>query len=197
MEKLKRKLVENRINLDEDFYELSKKYILLLLEYNKIHNITGAKTADKIIENIYDSIFPLPYIQNPKTILDIGTGAGFPAIILAFALPNVKIYLVEPNRKRVAFLTLAKVSLKLKNITIIPKRVEQIEGLEIDLITSRAVTEMELLFKISKKIISKNTKFLFYKGSNLENEMKMSGDFEYEIIKRDFRNYIFIRQFNG
>ena len=193
---LEKRVLENNINLDKEFYIFCDKYITELLKYNKVHNITGAKDEIDIIENIYDSIFPLPYINLPKTVLDIGTGAGFPALILAFALPKSQIYLVEPNFKRVAFLTLIKTSLQIKNITILPKRVEEIDNLEVELITSRAVTSLELLLKISQKIISKKTKSLFYKGSSLKKEMQKNGNFEYKIIERGFRNYLFIRQKN-
>ena len=196
LENLKKRLLKDNIELNQKFYILCEKYISYLLKYNKVHNITGAKDEINVIENIYDSIFPLPYLDLPKTVLDIGTGAGFPALILAFALPKSQIYLVEPNLKRVAFLTLIKTSLQVKNITILAKRVEKIDDLEVELITSRAVTSLELLFKISRKIISKKTKFLFYKGSSLKEEMKKDSHFEYKIIKREFRNYLFIRQKN-
>ncbi len=194
LENLKEKLEKADIKLNENFYKICQNYIYYLMQYNKTHNITGAKTVQSIEDNIFDSLYPIRFLPTVETILDIGTGAGFPGMLLAFALPDTKVYLVEPIKKRAAFLTLIKSSLSLKNVEIINKRVEDIEKLKIDLITSRAVTNIDLLFKISKNLIDKETKFLFYKGSNVESEI--TREFDYQIINRDMRNYIFIRQLN-
>ena len=192
LKNLRAKVKKADINLNEKFYKFCQNYIYYLMQYNKTHNITGAKTTQGVEENIYDSLYPICFLPQVKRVLDIGTGAGFPGMILAFALPNTKFYLVEPIKKRASFLTLIKSSLSLDNVEIINKRVEEVEGLKIDLITSRAVTNIDLLFKISKNLITKETKFLFFKGSNVQNEI--TKEFDYDIINRDMRNYIFIRQ---
>jgi len=192
LKNLRAKVKKADISNNEKFYKFCQNYIYYLMQYNKTHNITGAKTTQGVEENIYDSLYPICFLPQVKRVLDIGTGAGFPGMILAFALPNTKFYLVEPIKKRASFLTLIKSSLSLDNVEIINKRVEEVEGLKIDLITSRAVTNIDLLFKISKNLITKETKFLFFKGSNVQNEI--TKEFDYDIINRDMRNYIFIRQ---
>jgi len=86
----------------------------LLHEWNQIHNLTGAKTIDAIYVNIIDSLYPLTFIQKPKTLLDVGTGAGFPGIVLAMALPECEVVLAEPLKKRVSFLKYAAIDLATK-----------------------------------------------------------------------------------
>ena len=58
-----------------------QRFTELLLEWNKIHNLTGAKTPFEVEKNIEDSMFPTTFIKEPSSILDVGTGAGFPGLI--------------------------------------------------------------------------------------------------------------------
>ena len=168
-----------------------EKYIDLLLKYNKTHKLTGAKTKDEVLFHINDSLYPFEKYKGVKKVLDIGTGAGFPGIILAIAYPEIEFFLVEPLQKRVAFLYLVKSTYNLKNATIISKRVEDIEAFEIDLITSKAVSSAERLIKLSKEFIKSGVKLLLYKGKNVENELKNLKN--YEIIKNGSLNYLIVR----
>ena len=102
---------------------------------------------DDIYENILDSLYPLNFIDEFNSFADIGTGAGYPGLILAIARKDVKSYLIEPRVKRVAFLNFVKASLGLNNLTILQKKSRKCRRFEVDLITSRAVTNTNLLFK--------------------------------------------------
>jgi len=168
-----------------------EKYIDLLLKYNKTHKLTGAKTRDEVLFHIKDSLYPFDKFRGVKKVLDIGTGAGFPGMILAIKYPEVEFFLVEPLQKRVAFLYLVKSTYNLKNVTIISKRVEDIEAFDVDLITSKAVSSAEHLIELSKDFIKEGVKLLLYKGKNVENELKNLKD--YEIIKNGSLNYLVIR----
>jgi len=173
--------------------EQFKKYIELLLQYNKIHRLSGAKNSADVQANIEDSLYPSNFIDfsQIKNVVDIGTGAGFPGMILAIAYPDVHFTLVEPLMKRTAFLHLVKSTYDLKNVKIEQSRIEDIEPFDADLITSRAVAKTNFLLKLSENFISKNTKFLFYKGEGVFDEVDES--MEYEIIPRGKRNYLYIK----
>ncbi|HHB94055.1 MAG TPA: 16S rRNA (guanine(527)-N(7))-methyltransferase RsmG, partial [Campylobacterales bacterium] len=80
------------------------KFSTFLMEWNAIHNLTGAKTRGEIFANIEDSLYPTKFIDTPSSILDVGTGAGFPGLILAIAYPNARVVLCEPRNKRASFL---------------------------------------------------------------------------------------------
>ena len=70
-----------------------------LLKWNKVHKFTNYKTKEEIFAQIEDSLYPLEKIKDAKTAIDIGTGAGFPGLILAIAMPYTLWYLVEPLKK--------------------------------------------------------------------------------------------------
>ena len=165
----------------------------LLLRYNKVHNISGVKNADEVDNNIEDSLYPIKFLDMGKidSVLDIGTGAGFPGLILSIAYPDISFVLAEPNLKKAAFLHLVKSTLNLENVTIKSERVEEIEPFYADLITSRAVSKSSFLIDIAQDFIGKNSVLLFYKGENVQKEIEEK--WQYEIINRNKRNYLFIK----
>jgi 16S rRNA (guanine527-N7)-methyltransferase len=186
-------LFKEKYTLPIGFDEKCEIFSNLILKYNKVHNITGAKTKDTVIENIEDSIFPITFLplQNIKNAIDIGTGAGFPGLILAMALPDTHFTLFEPIAKKSSFLHLVKTSLKLKNVTITTKRVEQAEAFNVDLISSRAVTNTNMLIKLCKEYITDSSMLLFYKGERVDEEVINLTNFK--IYKKDRRNYLLIK----
>ena len=122
---LKITLEEDGIELPENFFYNIQKYKEHLFKWNKIHNLTGAKNEQTVDEFIYDAVFAVSFLPKVGTLMDIGTGAGFPGMILAFALPQTQVTLVEPLSKRASFLQFIKADLKLNNVTVVKKRVEQ------------------------------------------------------------------------
>ena len=190
---LKQLLEENQLHFENKFYEDCEVFIKLLQQWGVVHNLSGRLTRSDIEENILDSLYPLSFIDKYKSFADIGTGAGYPGLILAMALRDVKSYLIEPRIKRVSFLNFVKASLKLDNLTVICSRVESIKDLQVDLITSRAVTNTSLLLDITKNIKKDSSSYLFYKGSMLEEELEIAKVNEYKIVNRKDRNYLYIK----
>ena len=190
---LKQLLEENNLHFDDKFYEDCEVFIKLLQQWGMVHNLSGRLLRSDIEENILDSIFPLNFINKYNSFADIGTGAGYPGLILAMALRDVKSYLIEPRIKRVSFLNFVKASLKLENLTVICNRVEEVKDLQVDLITSRAVTNTSLLLDITKNIKKENSSYLFYKGSMLESEIEIAKINDYKIVNRKDRNYLYIK----
>ena len=190
---LKQLLEENNLSFEDKFYEDCDVFIKLLQQWGMVHNLSGRLTRSDIEENILDSLYPLNFIEKYESFADIGTGAGYPGLILAMALRDVKSYLIEPRIKRVSFLNFVKASLKLDNLTVICSRVEQVKDLQVDLITSRAVTNTSLLLDITKNIKKENSSYLFYKGSMLESEIEIAKINDYKIVNRKDRNYLYIK----
>ncbi len=190
---LKQLLEENNLHFDDKFYEDCEVFVKLLQQWGMVHNLSGRLTRNDIEENILDSVYPLIFINKYTSFADIGTGAGYPGLILAMALRDVKSYLIEPRIKRVSFLNFVKATLKLDNLTVICNRVEQVKDLQVDLITSRAVTNTSLLLDITKNIKKENSSYLFYKGSMLENEIEIAKLNDYKIVNRKDRNYLYIK----
>lgn len=190
MTNLKQTLQDDGILLPDDFFYNIQKFKEHLFKWNKIHNLTGAKDEKTIDEFIYDAIFPLSFLPKCKNLLDIGTGAGFPGLILAMGLPETEVVLVEPSPKRSSFLQFVKADLQLGNVRVVKKRVEDMESEIFELITSRAVTDTEMLLELSKNLRNKNSKLLFYKGERVYDEV--SKDMKHKIIKTKNRHYLLI-----
>jgi len=183
-------LLKDNITLDPQFFDYVKRYKEHLKKWNKIHNLTGAKKEALMDKFIYDAVFPVSFLPSVKNILDIGTGAGFPGMILAFALPETEVILCEPLQKRASFLQFIKADLGLKNVTVANCRVEELEPQPIDLVTSRAVTDTKMLMQLSAPFISKGSKLLFYKGERVFEEVDAS--LNHKIIQTQNRHYLII-----
>lgn len=190
---LKQLLEKNNLTFDDQFYKDCDVFIKLLQQWGKIHNLSGRLSTEDIEENILDSLYPLNFIDNYDSFADIGTGAGYPGLIIAMARKDMKAYLIEPRIKRVSFLNFVKASLKLENLTVICDRVEKVKDLSVDLITSRAVTNTSLLLNITDNIKKEDSSYLFYKGSMLSEEMQIAQVNDYKIVKRNDRNYLYIK----
>ncbi len=190
---LKQLLEKNNLTFDDQFYKDCDVFIKLLQQWGKIHNLSGRLSTEDIEENILDSLYPLNFIDNYDSFADIGTGAGYPGLIIAMARKDMKAYLIEPRIKRVSFLNFVKASLKLENLTVICDRVEKVKDLSVNLITSRAVTNTSLLLNITDNIKKEDSSYLFYKGSMLSEEMQIAQVNDYKIVKRNDRNYLYIK----
>ena len=187
-------LEREEITLKEEIIIRLESFASLLHEWNQIHNLTGAKSIDAIYVNIIDSLYPLTFISEPKMLLDVGTGAGFPGLILAIALPNTAVVLAEPLKKRVSFLKYAAIDLSLGNVSVEGKRVEHITHDAFDLITSRAVTNTKLLLELTQNISNEKTQYLFYKGSRVFDEVAdVQHQLKYDIVQKNQRNYLYIK----
>ena len=183
-------LLKDNIVLDPQFFTYVTQYKEHLKKWNKIHNLTGAKKEELMDKFIYDAVFPVSFLPEVKNILDIGTGAGFPGMILAFALPDTHVILCEPLQKRASFLQFIKADLKLKNVTVANCRVEELEPQDIELVTSRAVTDTKMLMQLSAPFIKPGSKLLFYKGERVFEEVDDS--LNHKIIKTQNRHYLII-----
>lgn len=141
----------------------------LLLKWNKTINLISAKTSDDIMNrHILDSVQLLPFINKESKIIDLGSGAGFPAIILSIA--GVRdITLIESDSRKAAFLVQAS-KISGNNIKILNDRIENVKNLQCDIITSRAFAELASIFEYSSKIKVKS-KFLLHKGAGYKTEI--------------------------
>ena len=187
-------LDQEEIRLNDETIIKLENFASLLHEWNQIHNLTGAKSVDAIYVNIVDSLYPLTFISQPGSLLDVGTGAGFPGLVLAIAYPETEVVLAEPLKKRVSFLKYAAIDLVLPNVKVEAKRVEFVEHDAFELITSRAVTNTKLLLDLTQEISDSKTEYLFYKGSRVFDEIEdVQHQLDYDIVQKNQRNYLYIK----
>lgn len=189
-----KKFEELNIGLDARFFERAQLFIELLKQWGKVHNFTAELEEEQIVNNMLDSLYPLKFLHSFSSFADIGTGAGYPGMILAIARPDVYGCLIESRSKRVAFLNFLKSTLKLDHLEVICDRVEKVNHKEpFDLITSRAVTNTALLLELTQNISNAQSSYLFYKGSKLEAELQETALKQFEIIRIKDRNYLYIQ----
>ncbi|MBZ7936361.1 16S rRNA (guanine(527)-N(7))-methyltransferase RsmG [Campylobacter sp. B0100352/1] len=172
----------------KDFEEKVKIYQENLIKFNKIHNLTQIKNIE---ENIIDSIKILSFFDfsKVKNIADIGSGAGFPAIFLAFLLES-NFYLFEPNPKKAAFLRTIKIECELSNLNIYKEKVQENKNnIKADVITSRALMDVKPLIQICKDLSSEKTTFILWKGSEIYKELEGLENKNYQIFESGFRKY--------
>ena len=180
-----------KININITNKQLIKleKFYHLMIEWNKKINLTRITEEKEVyLKHFYDSLTLNKVIdlKNIKTLCDIGTGAGFPGIVLKIIFPNIKITLIDSLQKRVNYLNEIIKELELDNIEAIHTRGENYQG-EFEVVTSRAVANIEKLVNYTMHLVSKNGVFIAMKG-NLEKE------FNEQIRKKIERKYIIAKQ---
>ncbi len=167
-----------KINIDITSMALDKleKYYNILIEENKKINLTRIiEKEDVYLKHFYDSLTLNKIIDlNNKNLCDIGSGAGFPGIVLKIVFPNLSVTLIDSSEKRCRFLNLVIDKLELKNIKVVNNRAEnysmQVRE-EFDIVTARAVSNIKELLEISFPLVKVNGYFIAMK-SNIENEIK-------------------------
>lgn len=139
-------------------------------------NLTAIKNKDDFyVKHYLDSIYIFKkYNLNFKTLIDVGSGGGFPGVVLAIFYPHSHIYLIESIGKKCVFLTEATKKCRISNISIINDRVENINNIKGDIITARAVSTVKNILKHTIQLSHKKTKWIIYKGMKMLNEVSES-----------------------
>lgn len=147
-------------------------YYKLLISYNNNVNLTAiTKEEDVYLKHFYDSLtlFKGIDLKENLKICDLGTGAGFPGLVLKIVFPNLFITLVDSLEKRIKFLDLVIKELELKNIKTVHSRIEEFKEIEaFDVVVSRAVSKINILLELGCKLPKVNGLFVFMKGNILE-----------------------------
>jgi len=173
----KEELEKLNINLTNQMEEQLEKYYSMLIEYNKIMNLTGITEKESVyLKHYYDSLTLNKIIDLNKidTLCDVGTGAGFPGIVIKIVFPHIKITLIDSLNKRIQFLNQVIKELGLKDIEAIHARIEEygIKNREkYDLVTARAVAPLNILLEYSIPLVKVDKYFIAMK-SNIDEEIK-------------------------
>ena len=165
----------NELGHENDFLLIEKLeiYLATLKKWNKVYNLTAINEDNEIItKHFLDSLSVNGFIQNSQRILDVGTGAGFPGLILALFNPDKSFVLVDGVSKKISFLQEMIGKLNLKNVMAVHIKVEEYKVTEqFDIIISRAFAEIKKMIKLTKHLIKVNGKFIAMKGPDVMNEL--------------------------
>ena len=161
-------------NFDDGKSILTKltEYKKILIKENENMNLIGKSTIIDLDErHLLDCIQIVKYLpQHEKSIMDIGTGAGLPGIILSI-IGFKNLHLVEKSPKKSSFLENCKLRLGL-NYVVHNTSISEISNLNVDYITARAFASIEKIIYMTKKIINKQTKFILHKGKSYLTELE-------------------------
>tara|TARA_B100000768_G_scaffold176533_1_gene189409 strand:- start:413 stop:1030 length:618 start_codon:yes stop_codon:yes gene_type:complete len=172
--------LENTLELGIEKLELENKAYLynklliykdLLIKWNKVFNLISVKATEEIVTHHFlDCLAVVPYIEG-KNILDVGSGAGMPGIIIGLCYPEKKITLVDSVGKKTAFLKQTCAELKLSNITVINKRIEDVTTNKLfDSIIARAFSDMQMLIDLTKHLIENKGTWYGMKSKKINEE---------------------------
>lgn len=175
---------ENNIKITEEQEGKFRKYYELLTEWNQKVNLTAITEYEEVVrKHFLDSALLMrceKFCCNKETeILDVGTGAGFPGMVLAVLCPEASFVLLDSLRKRVDFLNLVIEALALENVQVFHGRAEDY-GREkdfrnrFDLVVSRAVAELPLLLEYCIPFVKKGGYFVSYKGRKYKEEIELA-----------------------
>lgn len=180
------KSIESRI--ETEAAKRVSSYLDMVLERNEHINLTAVRDRDEaLVKHVVDSlaIIDLPEFKEAKTIIDVGTGAGFPGALLAIACPEKEFVLLDSTLKRLKVIDEFSEALDISNITTLHARAEEINRKPphsgaYDLCISRAVANLNTLSSWCLPFVKKGGHFISYKGENYGAEL----DAAYSTIKR-------------
>ena len=171
------------LNLSDHQIDQLADYIDLLMKWNKAYNLTAIRDPkEMVVKHLLDSLSIVSHIDD-SPLLDVGTGPGLPGIPLAITRPDLDITLLDSNGKKTRFLTQAKVSLKLDNVTVIHGRVEDaVSASNTDsdkrykIVTSRAFASLSDMVTLARDTLATGGRFVAMKGVVPEEEISALPD---------------------
>jgi 16S rRNA (guanine527-N7)-methyltransferase len=182
---LKKYLEEIEVVFSPDQIRTVEDYLDIVCEYNKKVNLTGTKKREDIFtRHFLDSISILKFKKDffnggsdIEKIIDIGTGAGLPGMILSIFLKDKLFYLVDKKEKKIEFLNLLASELKIKNVIIVKGRAEELAREELyrekfDMVLTRALTKFKISCELLIPFCRINGRIIFYKSLKVFDELK-------------------------
>ena len=169
------KLEHLNITLDESQKTTLLEYLVLLKKWNTSFNLTSIPEQNWVTELLLDALVALPYIK-AGPVLDVGSGAGLPAIPLAIALPQIHFTLLDSNGKKTRFINQVVIDLQIPNVDVVQSRVEDYaESDGFAVITSRAFAALEQFVSLTAHLLAPRGEWLAWKGENVSAELNRLG----------------------
>lgn len=157
------------------------EYLSQLLKWNKTYNLTAIRDADQaLIQHIFDSLSIVPILEKQRKkqqnkdlrLLDVGSGAGLPGIVIAIMVPEIKVTCVDTVEKKMTFVRQMGGVLKINNLEALHGRVENMSRVEYDIVTSRAFASLSDFANLAGQQVVKDGYLLAMKGKEPKEEIK-------------------------
>jgi len=154
----------------KNFTDQCLKYYALLEEWSRVFRLVGHRNPEDVAVNLFlDSLVPAAYVPESAHLLDVGSGAGFPGLVLRLFRPDLQVTLVDANRKKVNFLKQVRLELGLSGLQALQCRLEkeacgQLREHAYDVALSKALGTMELLVRLAGPYLKSEGSFMVMKG---------------------------------
>jgi 16S rRNA (guanine527-N7)-methyltransferase len=146
-------------------------YLSLILKWNRIYNLSAIRDPiESVKKHLLDSLSIIHFVQ-PGLLLDVGSGAGLPGIVIAIMKPETEVFVLDSVGKKCRFMQAVKSELALENLSVVNSRVESFKSKKsFSQITSRAFAEASKTIQLTKHLLEENGRYLLMKGSNIHEE---------------------------
>ena len=159
------------ISLSDKQIQQLLRYLSLILKWNRIYNLSAIRDPiESVKKHLLDSLSIIHFVQ-PGLLLDVGSGAGLPGIVIAIMKPETEVFVLDSVGKKCRFMQVVKSELALENLIVVNSRVESFKSKKsFSQITSRAFAEASKTIQLTKHLLEENGRYLLMKGSNVLEE---------------------------
>lgn len=180
MQELEHWCVQRNIKVPTEFFHQMIVLKELLYKWNTLHNLTRVPQQDFVVRHVIDSLILLekvPSFMQHRKVIDLGTGAGFPGVPLAAALPDAEFCLLDSSEKRILFIEQACAKMSIKNVYPVHARIEEFikdlnQVANYDAVVSRALAPLKKLLPLAMPFCAETGKMYFLKSESLHDELQ-------------------------
>jgi 16S rRNA (guanine527-N7)-methyltransferase len=158
-------------------------YLAELKKWNRAYSITALRDdMDVVVSHFLDSALYMAGLdESVRSVADIGSGGGFPGVPMRILRPELEVYLIEPNRKKASFLRSLLGRLGLRDVRVHESRMEQLSGITVDAVVTRALFSVHELYEGASGIVGEGGRLILSKGPKYEEELREL-EIEYEVL---------------
>ncbi|MFM8233156.1 MAG: 16S rRNA (guanine(527)-N(7))-methyltransferase RsmG [Candidatus Methylopumilus sp.] len=171
------------LKLSDQMIDQLMTYLNLVEKWNRVYNLTAIRERDEMIKlHFLDSLSILNHVH-VKNILDIGSGAGFPGIVLAITKPELKVTVMDSVNKKTTFMRQVKSELALTNLDVVNSRVEDYQPITLfEAVTSRAFSNLKNMMSLTQHTLQKEGVWLAMKSKDVKEELEEFEKNQYTLI---------------
>jgi 16S rRNA (guanine527-N7)-methyltransferase len=171
------------LKLSDQVIDQLMTYLNLVEKWNRVYNLTAIRERDEMIKlHLLDSLSILNHVH-VKNILDVGSGAGFPGIVLAITKPELKVTVMDSVNKKTTFMQQVKSELALTNLDVVNSRVEDYQPTTLfEAVTSRAFSNLKNMMSLTQHTLQKEGVWLAMKSKDVREELEAFEKNQYTLI---------------
>ncbi len=171
------------LNLSDQMLDQLMVYLNLIEKWNRVYNLTAIRERDEMIKlHFLDSLSILNHVEM-EHVLDVGSGAGFPGIVLAITKPELKVTVMDSVNKKTTFMQQVKSELSLTNLNVVNARVEDYQPtILFDGVITRAFSSIQNMLLMTQHTLQKNGAWLAMKSKDVKEELKVLDENQYTLI---------------